>query len=122
LWGSLAPFESGEPPLRSSQATKKLRRYMILNFNLFNLCYLQYIQVSKVYTMCVLSSATLSRERVCTVEYFYVALRRAVGFDVLYRRSRHSMRGKVVVYRLDFQRFKAGGVPGGVYERSGLLV
>jgi len=40
----------------------------------------------------------------------------------LYRRSRHSMRGKVVVYRRGFQRLKAGGVPGGVYERSGLLV
>jgi len=53
---------------------------------------------------------------------FYVALIRAGCSRDDHKRSRHSMCGSVVVTFRGPQRRRAGGVPGGVYERSGLLV
>jgi len=49
---------------------------------------------------------------------FVVALRRAVCSRD-YARGLHSSRGSVAVRRRGPQRRKAGGVPGGVYDRSG---
>jgi len=47
-----------------------------------------------------------------------VALKRAVGRGG-HALGLHLRRGTVVVTRLSPQRRKAGGVPGGVYDRSG---
>jgi len=73
------------------------------------------------YIQCVIYS--MCEQRVvyavsATCVRIVVALKRAVGHEG-HALGLHSRRGIVFVMRLGPQRRKAGGVPGGVYDRSG---